>query len=79
METLERNGMGASALGSSQLLNQSKSLAKDMKVGGVSALGGFLQPPLLSNMKYHPGHTFGKSDLNSRRAPAVEKSESQGP
>lgn len=50
-----------------------------MKVGGVSALGGFLHPPLLSNMKYHPGHTFGKSDLNSRRAPAVEKSESQGP
>ena len=33
-----------------------------MKIPGVIA-----QPPLLSNMKYHPGHTFGKSDLNSRR------------
>ena len=30
-------------------------------------------------MKYHPGHTFGKSELNSRRAPIVEKSESLGP
>jgi hypothetical protein len=54
METLERAGNEKAQL------NVSKSIIK--------LPGSIAQPPLLSNMKYHPGHTFGKSEINSRRA-----------
>jgi len=32
-----------------------------------TAFGSFTVAPVLSNVTHHPGHTFGKSDLNSRR------------